>query len=107
MVSVISNKNNSIYIWWFDRTVLNDFKYCYLTQIILFDIGYLFAHRVSGYKSCYITLIILFNTIHSVAWNQMGPIIAMYYLQFKKTLVICLNAVISSNSSISNNSTWH
>ena len=58
----------------------NDFKYCYLTKIILFNINHLFAQskvtssivhtnsliytHLNDSKYCYLTRIILLNTIH-------------------------------------------
>ena len=72
----ISNMTYTFYYYSFVDNKFNNFNYCYLIQVILFNINHLFAER-SGYKYCYLTLIILFNTIHLFAHSLMVPSIAM------------------------------
>ena len=39
----------------------NDYKYCYLTLIIIFNTIHLFALKSNGFKYCYVIPIILFS----------------------------------------------
>ena len=66
---------------------LNDFKYFYLTQIIIFTLKHLFAHNSmvsvvantnKSIQHCYLTLI-LTKIIHSFAQSRMSPCNAIKY----------------------------
>ena len=47
-LSFLSNTNNFIWYYSFVFTPLNDFKYSYLKQRILFNISHMFAHRLNS-----------------------------------------------------------
>ena len=66
---------------------LDDFIFCSLSLIILFSINHLFTDW-STYKYCYLTQIIVFNTIHSFAPSQMFSSIVFLtpIIQFKLTI---------------------
>ena len=56
-------------------TNLNDFKYCYLVLIIIFNIIRL--NTVKGFRYCYLVLVFIFNIIHSFTHSLMVPSIAI------------------------------